>query len=106
MSRAWFEWVPFGAFVYGLMFGIVLVPVLITGYICLRYGKSRFEKAIGLLALLTPLAGAGFYTTLDYFDSRNKYSLWWILILIIHLLPLVASSYVAFKNRRKLLKGL
>ncbi len=104
MNSDWIEWLPFGAVVYGLMFGIFIVPLLITGWLCLRAGKSLFEKVFGGLTFLTPAAGAAFYTTVDYFERNNKLSLWWILIVLIHVLPLAASSYIIFKNRRTLLK--
>lgn len=105
-KEKWVDWLPFGVFVYALMFGIFIVPLLFLGFSCLRRGKSLFEKSMGVMALLTPVAGAVFYTTIDYFESRGRTSLWWILIGLIHALPLAANIYIVFKNRWRLIKNI
>jgi hypothetical protein len=96
-------WLPFALFMFVMLFGIFIFPLLLVGYIRVRSAQNNREKQIGYIALAAPVAGLVLYMTIDMFEAANMAAMWWVLMLLLVLIPLVLASISLAKSRHTIL---
>lgn len=85
---------------YLLLFPYLSIPnILFSSNLVRLLKNSKKHKKLRFIPVLFPIGGILFYLTIDLFEARNLYALWFAILSIISLAP--ALLYL-FLHRRKL----